>query len=252
MASDDSEQNPYTRPGFVVAALVMAVVLILAAVLGYRTLTGPDEPDPSAQPTGTAPTTSVAPTETPSVVGSDSVCHLEAVELDGTLTAAPANTKWELVGTTAAPSVEGHGPGVIEDDGFRYCYSRTPTGALLAAANAAAIGSNAQLLDRSVELIAEGPGKEAIAEQSKNLDQNPTDSSGLTMQVAGFRALSYDGSEAKVDLALRTSDGQIVSQPFDLIWEAGDWKSRATDSGQLLSEMAALPDLTGYILWSGA
>ncbi|WP_454778734.1 hypothetical protein [Georgenia muralis] len=249
MASDDSEQNPYTRPGFVVAALVMAVVLILAAVLGYRTLTGPDETDPSAQPTGTAPTTSAAPTETPSLAGGDSVCGLEAVELDGTLTAAPAETDWELVGTTAAPSVEGHGPGVVEDNGFRSCFAHTPTGALLAAANVAAMGSDPALTPTVAEhLFAEGPGRDAA------LSAPPTGNAGggVRVQIAGFRVLNYAGTEASIDLALRGSNGVLGGQVFDLVWEDRDWKMQIAPDGQLPTDLAVLPDLTGYILWAGA
>jgi hypothetical protein len=247
MASDDSEQNPYTRPGFVGAAAAIAIVLILAAILGYQALTAPPaEPGPNTAPTGPEPTSTAVPSETPSARGSESICGLEAVELEGTLTAAP-QTQWELVGTTAAPAVEGHGPGEVEEDGFRYCYSQTPTGALLAAANMAAIGSDPGLAARAIELIAEGPGKEAAAEQASRT----TESSGGTVQVAGFRLASYDGSAAKVDLAFRTSDGALISQPIDLAWQDGDWKARASDDGQLLSGITQIPDLAGYVLWAG-
>lgn len=248
MASDDSEQNPYTRPGFVAAAIVVALVVILAAVLGYRAVAEPDDPDPTTPPTSSAPAATAAPTESPSAPGGESVCGLEPVELDGTLTAAP-DTEWELVGTTAAPSVEDHGPGEVEEDGFRYCYSQTPTGAVLAAANTAAIGSDPELAAKSVELLAEGPGKDVAAEQAEAVAGG---SAGGTVQVAGFRFLNYTGTSAKVDLAFRLSTGELVSQPFDLVWEAGDWKLRTADEGQLLSGITQIPDLTGYVLWAGA
>lgn len=249
MASDASEQNPYTRPGFVVAALAVAVVLILAAVLGYRTLTGPEEEERTAPPTATAPSTSTAPTETPSVAGVDSVCGLEAVELDGTLTAAPADTEWELVGTTAAPSVEDHGPGVVEANGFRSCFAHTPAGALLAAANVAAMGSDPDLASSVAQnLFAKGPGRDVA------LSTTPPGNAGggVRVQIAGFRILNYAGTEASIDLALRGSNGVLGAQVFDLVWEDGDWKIQIAPDGQLPTDLAVLPDLTGYILWAGA
>ncbi|GAA3514508.1 hypothetical protein [Georgenia daeguensis] len=249
MASDDSEQNPYTRPGFVAAAIVVALVVILAAVLGYKAVAEPDDPDPTTAPTSFAPTATAAPTDSPSVQGGESVCGLEPVELDGTLNAAP-DTEWELVGTSAAPSVENHGPGEVEEDGFRYCYSQTPTGALLAAANTATIGSDPELAVKSVQLLADGAGKEVAAEQAEAALAGG--STGGTVQVAGFRFLNYTGTSAKVDLAFRLSTGELVSQPFDLVWEAGDWKLRTADDGQLLSGISQIPDLTGYVLWAGA
>ena len=72
------------------------------------------------------------------------------------------------------------------------------------------------------------------------------------MQIAGFRILSYTGTAASVDLAFRVSTGATMVQAFDLVWEDGDWKVRLTDEGELPSEMAQVPDLTGYIPWGGA
>lgn len=248
MASDDSEQNPYTRPGFVAAAVVVALVVILAAVLGYRAVAEPDDPDPTTAPTSSDPTATAAPTESPSAQGGESVCGLEPVELDGTLTAAPA-TEWELVGTTAAPSVKGHGPGEIEDDGFRYCYSHTPTGALLAAANVTAMGSDPDLLPKVAEhLFAEGPGRDIV------LSETPPGNAGggVRVQIAGYRLLDYSGDSATVDIAVRGSNGALGGQVYDLTWEEGDWKVQVAPDGQLPTGLVVLPDLTGYILWAGA
>ncbi|PFG44950.1 hypothetical protein ATJ97_0226 [Georgenia soli] len=248
MASDDSEQNPYTRPGFVAAAIVVALVVVLAAVLSYRAVAEPDDPDPTTAPTSSDPTATAAPTESPSAQGGESVCGLEPVELDGTLTAAP-DTEWELVGTTAAPSVEDHGPGEVEEDGFRYCFAQTPTGALLAAANVAAMGSDPGLSPKVAEhLFAEGVGRDVA------LSETPTGNAGggVRVQIAGFRLLDYSGESATVDIAMRGSNGAIAGQVFDLVWEDGDWKVQLAPDGQLPTDVVVLPDLAGYLLWAGA
>ena len=247
MASDDSEQNPYTRPGFVAAAIVVALVVILAAVLGYRAVAEPDDPDPTTAPTSSAPTVTAAPTESPSAPGGESVCGLDAVELDGTLTAAP-DTEWELVGTTAAPSVQNHGPGEVEEDGFRYCFAHTPEGALLAAANFGAMASDPALSVAAREhYVAPGPGRDAAVSGPP-----ATGDSGISVQIAGFRMASYANDEATVDLAIRASNGALASQVVDLVWLDGDWKVEAAADGQSAARMTQIPDLTGYILWSGA
>ncbi|PFG45149.1 hypothetical protein ATJ97_0071 [Georgenia soli] len=247
MASDDSEQNPYTRPGFVAAAIVVALVVILAAVLGYRAVAEPDDPDPTTAPTSPVPTATAAPTESPSAQGGESVCGLEPVELDGTLTAAP-EAEWDIVGRIAAPVSEQHGPGVIEENGFRYCFSQTPTGALLAAANIAVMGADPTLSEEMAEqFVAPGPGREAAVSQAP-----ATGADGqVSTQIAGFRMAAYEGNSALVDVAFRGSNGALISFPLQLVWLDGDWKFKVGDDGQPASPIGQIPDLAGYVLWSG-
>lgn len=68
--------------------------------------------------------------------------------------------------------------------------------------------------------------------------------------IQGFRILAYDGSSARVDVGSRGSvQGQTVtvSGVYELVWQDGDWKL-STDVPEPLN-VAAIPDLTGYIAW---
>lgn len=96
------------------SAVVVAVIVVLGLVLSLANLLGRQTDSPTTPPP--PPVSSGAPTSTPPSDGS--VCGLEAVEMTGTVSTAPSAT-WALVGTIAAPTIEGQGPGKIDDDGFR-------------------------------------------------------------------------------------------------------------------------------------
>ena len=67
-----------------------------------------------------------------------SVCGLPAGNQDPVV--GPPRASWALVGTIAAPAVEHVGPGVF-DGRDRRCFAHSPVGALVAAANIAALSS---------------------------------------------------------------------------------------------------------------
>lgn len=233
---------------FVVSAIVVASIVVLGLVLSVTSLIGGGkaEPSPSSAPVVESGSDASAAPEAPA--GEASVCGLEAVEMVGTVGAPPA-AMWTLVGTTAAPSVEGQGPGKIDDDGYRSCYARTPTGALLAAANYAAMGSSTPLRKKFYEEgIVPGPGRDILLGEPVG----ESGGSGNTVQIAGFRILRYDGNQADVDIALRTSRGAKAAVVTHLEWSDGDWKMRLTDEGKPISPVVQIPNLSGYLLWSGA
>lgn len=238
--SDDNTQpaNPFTSRGFIAAAIVVGVILLAGVIVLVSALTAPkDDPVPT-------PTASSGPVAS----GDDrSTCGLEGFETESSLTAAP-ETDWELVGTVAAPTDEdGAGPGVIESDGFRSCYAHTAEGALYAAVNFVALGTDGTLRDRLTDLVAEGPGKDAIANS-----EGTGDPSNSRAQVAGFKVSTYTDEAATIDLALNYNTGQLVSVPLKLIWEGGDWKLVLTDEGELPLSPSELQSLGGYIPWAGA
>lgn len=246
MATDDNEQNPFTRPGFIAAAVVVAIVVVLGIVIAIVNATRSDDPDPT-KPSPTSPTTSAAPTSEPSdVAGGASVCGLEGEELAGTLSTAPA-ADWAYQGTTAYPTSPEFGPGETSADGVRFCFQHSPTGALFMAANALVQGSDPAVSQAWIEYgLADGPYREELIGQVGD----PSGSQGTRMSLAGFRMLAYDGDTARVDLAVRaSSEGQnlTLSGVYELVWQDGDWKISA-DVAQPLNT-ATVPDLAGYITW---
>ncbi len=246
MATDDNEQNPFTRPGFIAAAVVVAIVVVLGIVIAIVNATRSDDPDPT-EPSPTSPTTSAAPTSEPSdVAGGASVCGLEGEELAGTLSTAPA-ADWAYQGTTAYPTSPEFGPGETSADGVRFCFQHSPTGALFMAANALVQGSDLAVSQAWIEYgLADGPYREELIGQVGDT----SGSQGTRMSLAGFRMLAYDGDTARVDLAVRaSSEGQnlTLSGVYELVWQDGDWKISA-DVAQPLNT-ATVPDLAGYITW---
>ncbi|WP_029212107.1 hypothetical protein [Arsenicicoccus bolidensis] len=225
------------------ATVVIATIVILGLVLTLTNMLGGKPDTPAAPPSPTAP----PPPTTAAAAGS--VCGLKQVQTSGTVASPPVAT-WTLVGTTAAPAIEGQGPGKIDEDGYRSCYARTPTGALVAAANLLAMGSQAALLGQKMteRSTVPGPGRDAA------LNQPPAsaDSSGVRIQIAGYRVLKYDGLSAEIDVAMRTSNGAVAAQALTLRWVDGDWKIQLAPTGDLPAPMTQLPSLAGYIMWSGA
>lgn len=176
-----------------------------------------------------------------------SVCGLKGFETKSSLTAAPDN-KWELVGTVAAPTDPKVGPGVVDKDGVRTCFAHTAEGALFAAVNYVALGSDARTQPHLLDLIEPGPGRAALEAAGTDTSQ-----SNSRVQVAGFKVNSYSAHEAVLDIVytVTSSSNQLVSFPMVMHWVAGDWKVSVTDKGQPPFAAAPLQSLGGYFAWAG-
>lgn len=244
---DQDEERTGASKRIIASAVVVAAIAALGIVLSVTNLLGGKTETPAP---ATAPSPSITASgsaTTSSAASEPSVCGLTGVKMSGTVAAAPDAT-WTLVGTTAAPAVAGEGPGVSQPDGARYCFAHTPTGAVVAAANFVALGATQAIFEKVVDhSVAQGLGREALKAQG------PAGDGGVRVQVTGFRLLTYDsGKSATVDIAIRTSRGALAGQVYDLLWENGDWKMRVNSQGALLTQLVQLPDLSGYVLWSGA
>jgi hypothetical protein len=240
-----------TRP------LLIAIVALLALILvggGIAVATGAFSGGgtPVAAPTGDAVAATEAGTSTSAPAlpdGAASVCGLPGYEETSSLTQAPSVT-WSLIGTMAAPDdMQGAGPGVQEDDGqFRTCFAHTSEGALFAAINFAAAGSNPSNHPRMYELLADGKAKDMVRAAGSGTDQTSSD----RVQVAAFKVNAYAPDTATIDLVLKvTSAGDaLVSQPLVLNWEHGDWKVLLTENGTQY-QPSPLTSLGGYIPFAG-
>ncbi len=216
--------------GIVGVIVTLGLILSVLGIVGDR-----HEPLPAA----------AAPAAATDAAQQPSVCGLPDVELSGTVDKPPV-AQWALVGTIAAPTVEGQGPGRIEDDGFRSCFAHTPTGAVVAAANLAAMGSYAPLRPRfNREALAPGPGRDAVLARVTSQDT----AGGVRAQLVGFQLLRYTGAQADLDLALMTSSGQSFGFTVYLQWGEGDWKVRVADDGSDLSSVSPVSSLAGYVAW---
>lgn len=238
-----TESNPFTRPGFIIAA-VLVVALVAAAIVIFLLPKGESDAEPGPSAHGTSSTTAAA--SIGAAVAGSSVCGLPA-SAETSLGVAP-ETKWELVGTMAAPTDPKIGPGKTDAQGIRSCFAHTPKGALYAAVNLWALGSDPSK-ERAIaeQLAARGPGREA----GMKAPQTQAPSSSVKIQIAGFN-VSYTASQAVVDLAFKADNGALASVRTTLLWQDGDWKGVVADNGAPLEEPRQVRDLSGFVPWSGA
>lgn len=242
--NDEARVSPFRSRGFIFGAIVIGLIAAAAIIAIVVNLLTPATPAERPETTSSSSPTS---TDSPSAEGS--VCGLDDVELDGTVKAAP-DTEWSFVGRVAVPSSGDAGPGVIEPDGFRYCYSRTPEGALFAAANLFGLTIDRSTLDQVAQhLVVAGPARDSFIESAPSTMAQPAEA--FSANVAGFRVLQYDGREATVDLAVRLTTGELLSYVFDVSWADGDWKWSPAEGGAGV-DVVVIQSLGGYTPWSEA
>jgi hypothetical protein len=245
----NEKKSPFTRPGFIVSAVVVALLLVLGAILGTVGILDATRDEPAAAPTATTPEEKARqPREVAQEPAAGaSICGLNGEVLEGTVDEAPA-AEWEFQGTVGYPTSSVYGPGKTDVNEVRSCFERSPEGALFMAANAVAQGSDRNTAEAWIHYaLAEGPGRDALLSESVG----STATEGVRLQVAGFRVLSYDGATATVDLLIEGSaEGQNVtmSAVYFLVWENGDWKLSAEDSSAPV-DFAAVADSSGYVPW---
>jgi len=221
----NEDQNPLTKPKFIISAVVVALIVALGIILALIPRGGGTQ---TAEPSNPGSTTA----DTQPIEAAASVCGLPSGDQNKPAT-TPTDTKWELVGKIAAPTAPTqYGPGKTEANGLRSCFAHSPTGALYAAANI------------SEQLAVPSPERDALLNQPK-----PQETSTVTAQIAGFQVRSYDSDRAVIVIAARGSNGALVSVPVPLQWHGGDWKvvvpaTGSTGGGQI-------SDLSGFIPWSG-
>ena len=241
--AEQDARTPFTRPGFVVAAVLVVVVVLLGVIAAVRIGRSDDGSTPASTPSAPAPTqASTGTTADPSA----SVCGLAGSVDKGTLTAAPA-VAWEYQGTTAYPTSPQFGPGQSAPEGYRFCFQHSPEGAVVMAANALAQGSDPEVGARWAEYaLGEGRYRDQLLTEIGTVTGAPD----TRIKIAGVRVLSYDGTAARVDLATRVSSQNqnlVLSAVYELVWQSGDWKVSADVQRPL--DTATIPDLSGYLPW---
>lgn len=242
MSSEGNEKrSPYTRPGFIAAAGVVGLIIVCAIVLGIVNLSRPaTEPAPTSALS--APTSSASPPTSTDA----SICGLGGVELNGSVTTTPQAT-WKYQDVLAYPTSAAAGPGATDPSGYRYCFARTPDGALFAAANITVMSFDDMIRSSWLPyVVSSGEYRNALISAALNAS-----SSNIRANVAGFRMLSYDGARAFVDVAFQaTGSGQLVTGSFavHLVWSDGDWKIDGSQTAP--TNIGQLPNLAGYTSWA--
>lgn len=250
MADETEQQNPYMRRGFITAAVIVAVLIIVGGVVIFNGLAKSDDPSTDSTPT---PQVSIGatPSASSAVAGGASVCGLDAVKMTGTLDRAPETT-WDYAGTTAFPVSKEFGPGRQIDSGIQTCFSRTPGGAVMAASVGIGYLLNSDTV-RPWQEYALASG--SIRDELLREPPSTADAAASTMRssVSGFRLLKYDGQSANVDVAVTTTlkgKTTYMSVVMPLVWENGDWRANYSEADKEI-QPAMLPNIAGYVQWEG-
>ncbi|WP_156807584.1 hypothetical protein [Acaricomes phytoseiuli] len=253
----------YQRPSWLVLAASAAVVVIAAVVL---VLVKPFNQE-QAPTSGASESSVTVPGEASSLAqpgtgagagGSDaSVCGLsdgpEAVP-----SRAPTDVRWDFVDNprlpgvvTAVPFSEKSGPGLQNAAKTqRSCFARTPTGALLAAANAWA-GSEFGEYDFVInDLNAAGPGREALRTKFADPVVRQKYDADQQSQLMGFviQYFTKDKAGIVLQLGIPSKPGYQAQLAFLMVWESGDWKVQTDASGVVKSTNL---DPEEFIPWQG-
>jgi hypothetical protein len=239
-----AESNPFTKPGFIIAA-ALVLALIAAAVVIFLLPKGQG----NAQPAPAQPANGGSATASPgaSAGAGKSVCGLPDSK-ETALGTAP-ESKWELLGTMAVPSDPSTvGPGTVGTDGLRSCFAQSPTGALYATANIWASSFNGYAKQLYLELAADSPSRDKAVQAIKE-GKNVGGGTSPDVQIAGFIIHSYTPEAAVVELAIKSSDGGYGALSTSLLWEDGDWKLDIPAAGG--GTVRQISDLSSFIPWAG-
>ncbi|WP_311214546.1 MULTISPECIES: hypothetical protein [unclassified Arthrobacter] len=237
-----TESNPFTKPGFIIAA-ALVVALIAAAVVIFLIPKGQG----NAQPTPTESVSAATASPSVSAASGKSVCGLPAGK-DTALGSAP-KSKWELVGTMAVPTDPSTaGPGTVSKEGLRSCFAQSPTGALYATANIWAASFNGSAKQVYLDLAADSPTRDKAVQAIKD-GKDVGGGSSPKVQIAGFIIHSYTSTAAVVELALKSPDGGYGALSTSLLWEDGDWKLDMPAAGG--GTVRPISDLSSFIPWAG-
>lgn len=244
MPETDEKSSAPSRT-FIASTAIVVLVVLCGLVLVATNLWSNDNDDETAETA--APTTDPSPEASTAPGESGSLCGLPGGS--HTTIDSPPEVEWEFVGTMQAPTSAEAGPGQISDDGLRQCYAHTPEGALLAAANVVAMGTDPLLVQElNEEQVAEGPGRDAVL---ADLENNPPESdASIRLTIVGYNLMGYAPNASRIDLAVEGSNSMVASITTDLRWEDGDWKIALSNSGQPVIPVTQIADASDYHPWT--
>lgn len=198
-----------------IAGSAAAVIALTGTVLGVA-LTRPDS--------GAAGTTG-PPAAATALAAAESSCGLPGTPGDGTQGAT--NVTWTEVAGRPLPTSSTDGPGRRTERGPWSCYTRTPSGAVLAGY---VIALRIELADDRQAVIREqtipGPGQEVLLGAVAN--------SGELVTPRGFDVAAYSRDRSTIRYRLSTASGEYACTT-DVQWSEGDWRLVLGDDGSTSS-----------------
>ncbi|MFI2373179.1 hypothetical protein [Streptomyces sp. NPDC018833] len=257
-ASGQEPQNPYTKPGFIASAGVIALIVALIPVL---ILTGgkddpADENAPAVAGSAEAATPPAGNTasSSPGREGTKPSCPaLKDTTTDTASVAdlAPIGLTWNRFGPVNLPASRDAGPAVIKG-GVARCYAHTPRGALLALANISVRSSNGPDWRKVVDQQVYPDEAQEAFEQgvaASHSDENSDYPSASSPRLAGYKMVSYTPDTAVLDLAFEDPSGTVLTMLLTARWHEGDWKQQMSPEGGQSESVSKRFNTDGYTLF---
>lgn len=222
-----------TRPTVIGSIVLLTGVVIAALALAvFGGDADPADPDTAtASPTAPAPeSVSTGPVELP--------------------TAGPADTVWTVIdGGAIVPVSAEHGP--ASDDGLVASgYTRTPEGALVAAAQIA-MRSSGQAPTEMWQAVIEtqmSPGADADALAAANAAAGAPDGEVEPAHLVGFVYHAFDGTAARFDLVSEQQEAWFTAE-ITMEWADGDWRMVPPPNGDWSQAISMVFSLEGVTEW---
>ncbi len=255
MAYEDDDEIPFLRrPRNLITAVVAVVIVAIALwmVLGRGDRKSNASPPPTPTLSGatsasvsTSPSTPAESASRPVGSNYDSACGLSG----GTTTVptdTPPGVEWQNVDGWYLPVSNSNGPGKRIPDGPWSCFSRTPTGAVIAAYTVAErVGVAKDFKAVVTQQTVPGVGQSTLLAQGPK----PPSAEGVTIPV-GFLVDSYTNDDATVTLYVRQGAVSATCS-LHVQWfggPKGDWLLRLeTDGGTSSGCIQGAPNR--YVKW---
>jgi hypothetical protein len=244
MQARETELSPYSRPWFVVSAVLLAMLGLAALFVMIGAARHPKQ--------AVAATTQAGITHATAGHSSASVqasCSLPTGNQQAP-SVGPA-LQWVTVGQMQAPQAPATFGPQREDDGIGVCFAHNPTGSLLAAMNFFAQATVASPVKLIQTLTANTPEQDvALTQAREGGDQLLQESDGDpgSVQVTGYQIVDYTAAQSNVNVVLEGPGGQLAAVECELDWQSGDWKFVIPAGGQLNS--APITTMDGFVSWT--
>lgn len=234
-----SPQSPWTRPGFVAAAVALLLIVVAALCMAFSM--GDEEPKDEAGGRATPAASEAAPVPSRSLPGNQPTALPTS--------APPAS--WQLFGQTALPYSSTVGPARSDRTGASG-FARTPTGALFAAVHlstrAGASAGRESWHPTVTRQYVPGADRDVLL---NGLELEPVlpDSPGELSEVFGFRYLTYEPSKAVLEVIWNAGADVMVATVLTVVWRDGDWQMLAPPGGDWQNVTKQAKSLLGVIEW---
>ncbi|MGP3925284.1 hypothetical protein [Streptomyces sp. 8N616] len=166
---------------------------------------------------------------------------------DAEPTSTPGDVRWETLGAAKVPASQSAGP-LRKDGPVRWCFARTPLGAVIAAHTIPVQMSGDDWRTITEQQVVPGMPRDIFATRRATLPDSSAES-GTSGSFAGFSVASYSPDSAEVRLLIKGPQGGFMQTTVSMRWTDGDWKVEPGSDGSLYSSVTSVTATGGFIMW---